>query len=251
MKCLKALILSVALIAMASAPAQAIFGVGDIVFDPSAFSQSIISYMNQIRQYMQQCQQYATQLKQLEAQMQNLQGLNYMVNLTGFQDMQRIINSSRGIASDYAQLQRQYDQVYPDFSKFNTMSGKDYALKATEWNQQTANTNRDAMDLISKSKDWFYSDTGDLRNLTVKANNVSGAKDGIQAIAQISALQSKQLVQLQQTMAASAKAEGAYMAQQAEKEAAAREREKRFWGDGSSQNYKQKQGKPERPYWEN
>ena len=250
MKCLRTLILSVALIAMASAPAQAIFGVGDIVFDPSAFSQSMISYMNQIRQYMQQCQQYATQLKQLEAQMQNLQGLNYMVNLTGFQDMQRIINSSRGIASDYAQLQRQYDQVYPDFSKFNTMSGKDYALKAMEWNQQTANTNRDAMDLISKSKDWFYSDTGDLRNLTVKANNVAGAKDGIQAIAQIAALQSKQLVQLQQTMAASAKAEGAYMAQQAEKEAAAREREKRFWQDATPEKYVERKGKPQRPYWD-
>jgi P-type conjugative transfer protein TrbJ len=250
MKWLRTMLLSFAISVVASTPSYAIGGVGDIVFDPSAFSQSMISYMNQVRQYVQQCQQYSTQLRQLAAEVQNLQNLNYMINLNGFQDMQRIINSSRGIAGDYAGLQSQYDQVYPEFSRFSTMSGNDYALKALQWNQQTANTNRDAMDLIAKSKDWFYSDTGDLRNLTIKANNVSGAKDGLQAIAQIAALQSKQLVQLQQTMAVSAKSEGVYMAQKAEQEAAAREEQKRFWQDGTPEKYKERQGNPEKPHWE-
>ena len=179
-----------------------------------------------------------------------MRNLNYMINLTGFQDMQRIMNSSRGISGDYARLQSQYDQVYPDFSKFSTMSGKDYAQKALQWNQETANTNRDAMDLISKSKDWFYSDTGDLRKLTIKANNVAGAKDGLQAIAQIAALQSKQLVQLQQTMAASSKTEGAYMAQKAEQEAAATER----CNGGGKTSLLKSTGKAkrnqEKPYWD-
>jgi P-type conjugative transfer protein TrbJ len=250
MKWLRTVILSFAILVMASTPSHAIFGVGDIVFDPSAFSQSIISYMNQVRQYVQQCQQYSTQLKQLAAEVQNLHNLNYMINLTGFQDMQRIINSSQGMAGDYAGLQRRYDQVYPDFSRFNKMTGNDYALKALEWNQQTAITNRDALNLIAKSKDWFYSDTGDLRKLTIKANNVAGAKDGLQAIAQIAALQSKQLVQLQQTMAASSKTEGAYMAQKAEQEAAAREREKRYWQDATPEKYKAMQENPEKPYWD-
>ena len=247
MKWIRTLIISTAIFVMAGTPTYA----GYIVFDPSVYSQSIISYINQVRQYVQQCLQYATQMKQLAAEMQNLRSLNYMIDLSGFKEMQRIIDSARGIAGDYAELQRQYDQVYPEFSKFSTMSGKDYALKALEWNQETADTNRDALDLISKSKDWFYSDTGDLRKLTVKANNVAGAKDGIQAIAQIAALQSKQLVQLQQTMAASAKAEGTYMAQRAEQEAAAREREKRFWQDATPEKYKERQGKPEKPHWEN
>jgi hypothetical protein len=130
MKWFKTLLLSLAIFGITSTPSHAIFGIGDIVFDPSTFSQAVISAMNQIRQYAQQCQQYATQLKQLEAQMQNLRGLNYMIDLAGFQDMQRIINSSRGIAGDYAQMQSQYDQVYPEFSRFSAMSGKDYATKA-------------------------------------------------------------------------------------------------------------------------
>jgi P-type conjugative transfer protein TrbJ len=246
---LRTLILSFAIFVMASTPSYAIFGVGDIVFDPSTFSQAVISAMNQIRQYAQQCQQYATQLKQLEAQVQNLQSLNYMINLTGFQDMQRIINSSRGISGDYARLQSQYDQVYPDFSKFSTMSGNDYAAKALQWNQQTANTNRDAMDLIAKSKDWFYSDTGDLGKLTIKANNVAGAKDGLQAIAQIAALQSKQMVQLQQTMSMSSKAEGAYMAQRAEQEAAVTAKLQRWGKDFTPEKYRESQEKPKMPYW--
>lgn len=246
----KTLLLTIVIFSMAGTPSYAVFGVGDIVFDPSAFSQSIISYMNQIRQYAQQCQQYATQLRQLSAQIQNLQSLNYMIDLAGLQDMQKIIQSSRGIASDYAHLQSQFDQAYPEFSKFSTMSGKDFAQAALRWNQETANSNRDAMDLISKTRDWFSSDSGDLRRLTIKANNVSGAKDGLQAIAQITALQSKQMIQLQQTMSASAKAEGAYMAQRAEQEAAARAKMQRWGKDFTPEKYMEGKGKTKKPYWE-
>jgi P-type conjugative transfer protein TrbJ len=246
MKWTRTLIILFAIFIMTSTPSSS----GYIVFDPSAFSQSIISYMNQVRQYVQQCQQYATQLRQLAAQTQNLQSLNYMIDLAGFQDMQRIINSARGIAGDYSQLQSQYDQVYPEFSRFSAMSGKDYAAKAMQWNQETANTNRDAMDLISKSKDWFYSDTGDLRKLTIKANNVAGARDGLQAIAQIAALQSKQMVQLQQTMAASAKSEGAYMSQKAEQEAAETAKLQRWGKDFTPDKYRASQQRPRKPYWD-
>jgi len=246
----KTLFLSLVIFSMASTPSHAVFGIGDIVFDPSALSQQLISYMNMVKQYVTQAQQYATQLQQLSAQTQNLQNLNYMVDLTGMQDMQRVIQSARGIASDYATLQHKYDEMYPEFSKFSNMSGKDFAQKALEWNQETANSNRDAMDLISKTKDWFNSDSNDLRKLTVKANAVSGAKDGLQSIAQIAALQSKQLIQLQQTMSASAKAEGAYMAQKAEQEAAAREKQKRFWKDATPEKYMEGKAQSKKPYWE-
>ncbi|RQW86306.1 MAG: P-type conjugative transfer protein TrbJ [Geobacter sp.] len=246
----KTLFLAIVIFGMASTPSYAVFGIGDIVFDPSAFSQQMISYMNMVKQYVTQAQQYSTQLQQLAAQTQNLQNLNYMIDLTGMQDMQKIIQSARGIASDYSSLQRKYDERYPEFSKFSNMSGEDYAKKALEWNQETANSNRDAMDLISKTKDWFTSDSNDLRKLSVKANAVSGAKDGLQSIAQIAALQSKQLIQLQQTMSASAKAEGAYMAQKAEQEAAATARLQRWGKDFTPEKYIEGKGKPKKPYWE-
>jgi hypothetical protein len=34
-------------------------------------------------------------------------------------------------------------------------------------------------------------------------------------------------------------------------DAAAREKEKRFWKDATPEKYKERQGKPEKPYWEN
>lgn len=247
----KTLLLSIVIFSLTCTPSYAVLGVGDIVFDPAAFSQQLISYMNMVRQYITQAQQYATQLQQLSAQTQNLQNLNYLIDLTGMQDMQRIIQSARGIASDYASMQRQYDEMYPEFSKFSTMTGEDFARKALQWTQETANTNRDAMELLSKTRDWFNSDSNDLRNLTFKANAVSGAKDGLQAIAQIAALQSKQLIQLQQTMSASAKSEGVYMAQKAEREAAALARMKKFAGNWEDdvEAWKESQEKPSKPYW--
>ena len=248
---IKCLLATIAVCSL-STPAHAIFGMGDIVNDPQACAQAMISNMNMIRQYAMQAQQYANQVKQYAAQIQNLQSFNYIVDLSGLSDMQKIMQQARGIATDYAALQRSYDQMYPEFSKFSTMSGKDYAFKALSWNQQTANTNRDAMNLISKSKDWFYSDSGDLRRLAVRANNVSGAKDGLQAIAQIATLQSKQLIQLQQTMSASARSEGAYMAQRAEQEAAARARQQRYAGDWDKEvaAYKSSRSRPSRAFYE-
>ena len=81
---------------------------------------------------------------------------------------------------------------------------------------------------------------------TTRARHASEADSA----AQIAALQSKQMVQLQQTMSMSAKAEGAYMAQKAEQEAAAREREKRFWQDATPEKYVEGKGKPQRPHWD-
>ena len=158
---------------MASTPSYAVFGIGDIVFDPSALSQQLISYMNMIRQYVTQAQQYATQLQQLSAQTQNLQNLNYMIDLTGLQDMQR----DNSVRSWHRQRLRNLaaantTRCTRSFPNSAQCPGKTLPIKALEWNQETANTNRDAMDLISKTKDWFNSDTNDLRKLTVKANNV-------------------------------------------------------------------------------
>jgi len=224
------LVLGTVIVCTLSTPSYAVFGVGDIVFDPQVFSQNMIRNINMMREMAMQAQQYATQINQYAAQIRNLQNFNYMINLSGLSEMQKVMQEARGLANDYAELQRTYDRMYPEFSKFSNMSGKDYAQKALSWIQQTSNTNKDAMRLISKSKDWFNSDSSDLTRLTVRANNVSGAKDGLQAIAQITALQSKQLIQLQQTMSASARSEGAYMAQRAEQEAAARAQKKRYFG---------------------
>ncbi len=37
---------------------------------------------------------------------------------------------------------------------------------------------------------------------------------------------------------------------QSQQDDAAREKERRFWKDGTAEKYKEKQGKPEKPYWE-
>jgi len=37
---------------------------------------------------------------------------------------------------------------------------------------------------------------------------------------------------------------------QSAQDEAAKEKEKRFWKDGTAEKYKERQGKPEKPYWE-
>jgi type IV secretion system protein TrbJ len=52
-------------------PSYAVFGVGDIVFDESVFSQSLITATEDVAQTLKQVQEYATQLQQYENQLQN------------------------------------------------------------------------------------------------------------------------------------------------------------------------------------
>jgi endonuclease YncB( thermonuclease family) len=38
---------------------------------------------------------------------------------------------------------------------------------------------------------------------------------------------------------------------QSQQDEAAKEKEKNFWKDATPEKYKERQGKPEKPYWEN
>jgi hypothetical protein len=51
-------------------PAKAVLGVGDIVFDPTAFAQLIKSYAQELKAYLLQYQQYVTQTQQYLTQIQ-------------------------------------------------------------------------------------------------------------------------------------------------------------------------------------
>ncbi|NOU20754.1 MAG: hypothetical protein HOO93_03025, partial [Methyloglobulus sp.] len=53
-------------------PAHAIFGVGDIVYDPSNFAQNITAAISEVTQELKQVEQYNTQLRELMTAKQQL-----------------------------------------------------------------------------------------------------------------------------------------------------------------------------------
>ena len=57
---------------MMTAPAHAIFGMGDIVYDPGNFAQNVTSAISEVTQELKQVEQYTTQLKELMVAKQQL-----------------------------------------------------------------------------------------------------------------------------------------------------------------------------------
>jgi len=210
------------------------------VFDYSNLAQALIDYVSQIQQYMVLANQYSTQLRQLANQYQqlrndaqNLKDINYLLDVAGLDELQQVMRSAQGIANDYAHLQHVFNNQYPDFGRYNGMSGKDYANYATAWNNTVFTSTKDAMDVQATMNKSFIQDKGAISNLKSKTAQVQGTRDGLQNIANIALLQAKQLAQLQQTMVASQRAESAYMVERSSGEAAARAKKENLYRDWS------------------
>lgn len=210
------------------------------VLDYSNLIQAVMDYMSQMQQYMTLANQYATQLKQLANQYQqlrneaqNLQNLNYLLDVAGLDDLQQIMQKAQGIANDYARLQQTFDNQYPDFTRYNSMSGRDYAGYAIKWNQEVFASTRDAMNIQSSMDKLYRQDSRSIGDLRTRTALVQGSRDGLQNLANIALLQAKQLAQLQQLMASSQKAESSYMVERASGEAAAKAKKDNLYRDWS------------------
>lgn len=202
-------------------PAYALLGAGDVVFDPSALAQQLVHYIVLCNQYATQTQQYARQIQQLENEYKHLQSLNFKADLSGLNDMKQLMNSATGLSNDFAQMQGQFEQQYPDFTSYNTQGGAGYAQQAAGWSRLNQQNSLDILKTETKLQESMYRDQVTLQTLSERSDAASGTKDLLQVMNQLLILQTKQLMQLEQLLSATAKADAAYLAEGASREAAA------------------------------
>jgi len=204
-----------------AAPAHGFLGVGDITFDPSTWAAAMSTYYQQLTAVKNQLQQLQNEAANLASMDAGTQQSTISAIQSKLQQLSAINNGVRGLTMDYARVERQFDQVYPDFSKYNGMSGEDYAALAEQQQSQTHNAMADAMKaqgLVANGK----TDQDNLTALMQASQNSQGALAAAQAGNQIAGMQVQQLLQLQQIMATSARAQTSYQAQQvADSEASA------------------------------
>jgi P-type conjugative transfer protein TrbJ len=203
-------------------PSHAIFGMGDTVFDASAYTQQLINYATQLQQYYTQIRQYQSQMRQLENEYAHLRNLGYQVDLSNLDEIQRVMRDAIGISNDFNTMQGQFERHYPDFASYRNQSGISYAQQSAEWSRKTQQNALDLLTLETKLQQSIAEDQNSLRYLNTRSNTASGTKDLLQATNQLLILQTKQLMQLQQLIATSAKADAAYMAEKASNDEASR-----------------------------
>jgi P-type conjugative transfer protein TrbJ len=109
-------------LALGARPAYAIFGIGDVVLDPTNLIQNTLTATNAIRQVAQQAQQLTNEATQIANQIQQIQQgttnlarlpLALSQELAGLLGQyQQYLSQAQGIAYQYSTVQGQFDRLY-------------------------------------------------------------------------------------------------------------------------------------------
>ena len=201
-------------------PAFAVIGFGDTVFDSTNYIQQLMNYIVYIAQYYTQIEQYQHQIQQLQNEYQHLQSLNYRIDLSSLNDMRQVLNSATGMSNDFAHMQTQFQQLYPDFDVYKTQNNINYAQQAIKWDKLNQQNALDILKTGVKLQDSIYQDQNTLRYLSDRSDTASGTKDLLQIMNQLLTLETKQLMQMEQLMTQTAKTDASYLAEKTSKDAA-------------------------------
>lgn len=198
------------------------------VFDPSNFSQNVLSAIRTLQSNVNEANMIANQLQSLANEAANLTPLDYStVNQfqTQFTELFAVVSEIQGLAQDYASLESNFAALFPDYSKVTgTLSSADVAADLLKWIENNRNTLEGAAKSGAAILKELPQDQAELATLIDSSQGARGARSAIQAGNQISAVIAGQLLSLNTQMATFQQAHTAYLLEQNNATAAARRR---------------------------
>lgn len=218
-----------------ASPAHALFGVGDIVFDPTNLVQNILTAANTLEQINNQIRQLQNEALMLMNQAKNLTGLNFsaLAQLrAALAATNQLIQQAQGLAFNVSQMEAEFTRLYPSAYSAST-SGSQMALDARQRWRNSLEALRTATKVQSQAVQNFASDEQTLTDLVNRSQSAVGALQAMQATNQLLALQSRQTIQAQQLQITQDRATALEQARQVAVQERAREVRRRFQGEGT------------------
>ncbi|WP_421950805.1 P-type conjugative transfer protein TrbJ [Pelagibacterium sp.] len=233
------LVVFVTAIAVAISPvqkAQALFGFGDVVYDPTNHAENILTAARSLEQINNQVQQLANEAQMLINQAQNLVSLPTSIagELQGsLNQVDQLIRNAQGIAYDLSEIDSAYRELFPE-EYADSVSTSDILQDAREsWNLAREGF-RHALEVQAEVVGEIRSDAATLDRLVDESQGAVGNLQAVQAGNQLTALAAKQSMQLQSLLAASTRAEALDRADALAAHERGQARFERFMGDGSA-----------------
>lgn len=230
-----AALLSIAAASLSPAPAYALFGLGDIVYDPSNFAQNVLTAARTLEQISNQIRMLHNQATSLINEARNLQ--NLPLSLLGplqtqIRQTQRLLNDAGRIAYDVREIERVFADQYktPDLS---VSEGLLVAGAEARWQNSVA-AFEDALKVQAGAVGNIEGARAAIDSLVTASQSASGALQAAQAGNQLLAVQSQQLADLTATMAAIGRAQALDAANAATAKVQAREQLRRFLTPGAA-----------------
>jgi P-type conjugative transfer protein TrbJ len=223
-------------LALGIAPsAHALFGIGDIVFDPTNLAQNIMTAANTLEQINNQIRQLQNEALMLMNQAKNLTGLNFsaLAELrAALAATNQLIQQAQGLAFNVSRMESEFARLYPNAYSAST-SGSQMALDARQRWRNSLEALRTATKVQSQAVQNFESDEQTLTDLVNRSQSAVGALQAMQATNQLLALQSRQTIQAQQLQITQDRAAALEQARQVAVQERAREVRRRFQGEGT------------------
>ncbi|AZO41394.1 P-type conjugative transfer protein TrbJ [Mesorhizobium sp. M7D.F.Ca.US.005.01.1.1] len=214
---------------MLATPAQAL-----IVFDPSNYSQNVLTAARSLEQITNQITSLQNQAQMLINQARNLATLPFSSLQQLQQSVQRtqqLLGQAQNIAYDVQQIDHAFQQKYGNVS----LSASDQQLVGdarSRWGN-TVGGLQDAMRVQAGVVGNIDTNRNEMSALVGQSQGATGALQATQAGNQLLALQAQQLADLTAVVAANGRAQALQSAEQATAADQGREQRRRFLTQGS------------------
>lgn len=216
-------------------PAHAIFGVGDIVIDPSNLAQNILTAANTLEQINNQVKQLQNEADMLINQATNLvrTGYNPQAEINRLlNEISVLMDRARSISYVVSETDRLFQENFPE--DYSAWSRTQMATAAEmQWVSARSAFN-DTLLVQSQIVQTLKADTSSLDAMLAETAVAEGNLSVSQTGNQIAALGVKQTMQMQELMAAQYRADALARARDLQIEREGREKLARFVGGASA-----------------
>jgi type IV secretion system protein TrbJ len=206
-----------------------------IVYDPSNYSQNILTAARSLEQINNQIRQLQNEAQMLTNQARNLAGLDFsaLAELrSALQSTNQLIQQAQGLAFNVSRMETEFTRLYPDSYSASASGGQMATDARTRW-RHSLEALRTATKVQSQAVQNFASDEQTLVTLVNRSQSATGALQAAQATNQLLALQARQSMQAQQLQITQDRATALEQARQVAVQERGREVRLRFQGSGT------------------
>lgn len=225
-----ALMLAASAAVVIPVPAQAQW----VVYDPSNFSQNVLTAARTLQQINNQIQSLQNEAQSLLNQGRNLANLATSPLSQLQADLQRtrqLFAQAQGLATQVTQLDQQFRQQYPSGYGAGTSAGRTLADARTQWSN-SLEAMRTTLSVQAQINDSITADQNTLNSIVGSSQGAVGILQATQATNQLLALMAKQTMQDQQLRVAEGRTTALEQARMLQADEQGRANRQRFQGSG-------------------
>ena len=238
-------IITASLLALASAgsfgmalilPSGSAHAAGLVVFDPSNYSQTLLTAARTLQQINNQIKSLQNEAAMIVNQAKNLTKIDFpqlRAMTQTLQQIDRLMGQAQGIKFRVAGIDQQFKRLFPE--NFGAaLKSNDRVIEARGRLDTAMAAFKQTMGVQAQVVENVQTDAQTLSELVGRSQGADGALQAQQATNQLLALTAKQQFQIQNLMAAQYRAESVEAARRVQAEQEARVATKKFLGSGTA-----------------